>query len=340
MQAWIHGGDAERAAAVAAIAGAVGQAARPLVVVGAIDLAGAAAAFELALASGAVLAHAEPMDLTPFQESRYLGTTPGEAHLRADTVLLVGDGADDAARGAGLEALTRPGEGRKVLHLRSGNAGPERLVAIIGALRALVAGRPLSPDDALAGWLRPIADELKQARYGVALVDASCPALAVESLFGLADELSASRRFTSLVLGRPAGQAELQRVCIAMAGLPPPLDLSRRRIVSDPARFAPGALLERGVVDCVLWVSTGTGGPPAWLAGPAWHAICASATSLPGAATQVAVAVPGIDAPGLVFAPRLGAMTAVSAAQAGDRPALADVLRAVRSALPSEEAAA
>lgn len=341
MQAWINGEDAERTAAVAATAQALAMSRRPLIVTGAIDLAGAGAAMELGLATGAVLAHRAPMGVAPFQESRFLGTTPGEAHLRADTVLLVGDEADAAAKTAGLEALTQPGGTRKVLHLRYGNAGPERLVAIIGALRALVAGRPLSPDDALAEWLHPIAEELKQARYGVAIASPDCPALATESLFGLVDELSSHRRFTTLVLGRPAGQWELLRVCLAMAGLPPPLDLAGPHIQSDAYRFAPEALVARRAVDIALWISTQPDPPPGWLAGIPVAALCPGDAPLPGAVAQLAAGTPGVDAPGLVFEPRLGAVTAVSPHGAAGAPSLAELLRAVRDALlTSREAAA
>jgi formylmethanofuran dehydrogenase subunit B len=342
MQAWINGEDAERTAAVAATAQALAKARRPLILVDAIDLAGAAAAVELGLATGAVLAHREPMGVTPFQQSRFLGTTPGEAHLRADTVLFVGDGADAAAAAAGLGGLTHPGETRKVLHLRSGNAGPERLVAILGALRALAAGRPVSPDDALAGWLRPIAEELKQARYGVAIAAPDCPGLALESLFGLVDELSARHRFTVLALGRPPGQWELLRVCLAMAGLPPPLDLAGPRLRSDAFLFAPDDLVARGGVDAALWLSTRPGAPPpGWLAGIPVAALCPGDAPLPGIVAQIVAGSPGSDASGLVFEPRLGAVTAVSAREATGRPPLAELLRAVRDALAmSREAAA
>jgi hypothetical protein len=341
MQAWINGEHAERTAAVAATAKALAKARRPLILAGAIDLAGAAAAVELGLSAGAVLAHEEPMGVAPFQESRFLGTTPGEAHLRSDTVLFVGDGADAAAAAAGLEALTHPGETRKVLHLRAGNAGPERLVAVIGALRALVAGRPLSPDDALAEWLRPIADALKQARYGVAVAAPDCPDLALESLFGLVDELAVQRRFATLVLGRPPGQWELLRVCLAMAGLPPPLDLAGPRLRSDACRFAPEALVARGGVDVALWLSTRPGAPPGWLTGVPVAALCPGGAPLPGAVAQISAGSPGIDAAGLVFDPRLGAVTAASPHQAAARPPLAELLRAVRDALlTSREAAA
>lgn len=90
MTGWIDGKETADPTAVATIAKMLGASRNPLILVDAIDLAGAVTAVELARAAEATLDHAEPSNVRLMQDQGWLATTPGEAVLRGDTILFVG----------------------------------------------------------------------------------------------------------------------------------------------------------------------------------------------------------------------------------------------------------
>ena len=125
----------------------------------ATDAAGAAAAVALARRIGGVIdhAHSEPLlrDLEVMRTAGWMVATPQQARARADLALLVGAGRGLAGPGGG-DRMLPPGAGsaRRVIRLGPGRdaaiagaetiaASPAELLGLLGALRAIAAGRPV-----------------------------------------------------------------------------------------------------------------------------------------------------------------------------------------------------
>src|SRR5215468_10061044 len=93
-QAWIDGTPAALSTAVATAARPLDASRQPLIAGLGTDIAGARAAIALAERIGAVVDHMNAdlllRDLAVVREAGMMVTTPNEARLRADTLLLVG----------------------------------------------------------------------------------------------------------------------------------------------------------------------------------------------------------------------------------------------------------
>ena len=92
--AWIDGTPAELSTAAAIAASLLGASRQPLIAGLGTDVAGARAATKLAQRIGAAIDHMNAdallRDLDVLRESSLMLTTPSEAGMRADTLLLVG----------------------------------------------------------------------------------------------------------------------------------------------------------------------------------------------------------------------------------------------------------
>ncbi|MCH9765061.1 MAG: hypothetical protein K0U34_03585, partial [Alphaproteobacteria bacterium] len=176
----------DRTAVVAGIATELSACTSPLIVVDAIDLAGAAEAVHLARILGAVVDHSAQDNVALLQEQSWLGTTPGEAVLRSDAVLLVGPLPDQIATDEALRRLCDSGKQRAFRYIGAdappnaianlvgrGLAGTEvgdiSLTALIGALRAHVNGQAVQTEPAIQTAISALGDWLKGAKYGVAV---------------------------------------------------------------------------------------------------------------------------------------------------------------------------
>src|SRR5215470_11167081 len=212
--AWIDGAPADLPTAAATAARLLGASRQPLIAGLGTDVAGARAATALAQRIGAAIDHMNAdallRDLDVLREAGLMLTTPNEASLRADTLLLVGPGAIDEASelsrrllGAARERdAGRPME-RRIFWLCPGrHAGAAGKIAVIGrevrdlpvllaTLRALVKGRPARPSPVPAPVLQGLADALKAARFGAAVWSAAeLDALTIEMLCGVVDDLN------------------------------------------------------------------------------------------------------------------------------------------------------
>src|SRR4051812_9776298 len=128
--AWIGGEAVPREAAVAEAARLLGASRLPLIAGLGTDIAGARAAVALAERIGGVVEHmhsdAMLRDLAVLREAGAFVTTPNEARLRADTLLLVGTGLSEAWPALGERLLSQPlgpeagGGARKIFWLCPG----------------------------------------------------------------------------------------------------------------------------------------------------------------------------------------------------------------------------
>jgi formylmethanofuran dehydrogenase subunit B len=346
MTGWIDGKEADFGAAVAAIAKALSASRQPLIVIEAIDLAGAAAAVELARAAGSVLDHAEPTNVRLMQDQGWIGTTQGEAVLRADAVLLTGPLAPGLAHDEAFRKLTdRPG--RALYYIGPAAAAPNlpgltvidtgnaAALESIGVLRALVAGRPVKAEAAMAAH----AEKLKAAKYGIAAFSTGAlDDLTGMALAGLVEELSATTRWTALPLGTPAGQSELIRMCLGLTRLPPPLSFARAVAQHDPWLYGATNILKRGESDLVVWIAASERPMPEWtMRAPRVVAISSHRQPLRGVGLQVETGVPGVDHAAILEPAELGAFAALTPATQSTRPTAAAVLRAITSEVAAKE---
>lgn len=346
MTGWIDGKEADFNAATAAIAKFLGASRQPLIVIDAIDLAGAAAAIDLARASAAVLDHAEPTNVRLMQDQGWLGTTQGEAVLRADAVLLMGSLSPNLTNDEAFRKLTeRPGRalyyiGPKstapnVAGLNVIDTGNAPAFETVGTLRALVAGRPVAASEALAGY----AEKLKSAKYGVAAFSSGAlDELTGFALAGLIEDLSVTTRWTALPLGIASGQGELIRMSLALTRLPPPVSFVKSVAQHDPWLFGAANIVKRGEADLVVWASASERPVPDWVSkAPRVVVISSHRQPLRGVGAQIETGVAGVDHAAIIEPAELGTFAAITPAKQSSRPTAASVLRAITSEFAGKE---
>ena len=349
MTGWIDGKEADLGAAVGAIAKALGSSRQPLIIIDAIDLAGAVAAVELARAAAGVLDHAEPTNVRLMQDQGWIGTTQGEAVLRADSVLLTGPLSPGLANDEAFRKLAeRPGRALYYIGPKATAPNIQNLSVIdtgnapafetIGVLRALVAGRKVSADAALVGY----AEQLKSAKYGIAAFSSGAlDELTGMALAGLVEDLSVTTRWTALPLGTSAGQSELIRMSLALTRLPPPLSFAKAVAQHDPWLYGASNILKRGESDVVVWVAASERPVPDWVSkAPRIAVISSHRQPLRGAGVQIETGVAGVDHAAIIEPAELGAFAALTPAKQSSRPSAASVLRAITSEFAAKEARA
>ena len=187
------------------------------------DVSGARAAVLLAERAGGVIDHVASdallRDLDPLRETGGFTTTPLEADVRGDVVLLIGPIKDHAAL-TWLAKPVRPYQEafeRRVVELDRPASDAETL-STLAMLRQLVK-RPGPASDFPS--LALTAEALRSAKFGVAIWSAAhLPDLAVEMIHGLVRDLNETMRFSTLALPPPDNGAGVQTVCGWMTGFP------------------------------------------------------------------------------------------------------------------------
>ncbi|MGH7210247.1 MAG: hypothetical protein ACREF1_02140, partial [Acetobacteraceae bacterium] len=258
--------------------------------------------------------------------------------------LLVGVGA--AWPGVDVAPRLPPGAGsaRRIIRLGPGRdaaiagadtiaASPAELPGLLGALRALVAGRPVRLRAARLRALSGLAEALRSARYGVVSWSAATlDALAIEMLCGLIDDLNAQTRFAGLPIVPPGNAAGVAQTCGWLTGFPIRVGFGRGEAEHDPWRFDAARMIAAGEADAALWIDAIAGSAPAWnvpivvLAAPGTHFAAPPAVA-------ITVGRPGVDHDAVLFDPALGSLVAREAA-AGEAPSAADALGRILAALP------
>lgn len=358
---WINGQQTTvQADVVGAIAAGLANARNPLIVVDAIDLAGAAEAVSLTRTAGGTIDHSSPENISLLQEHGWLGTTPGEAVLRADAVLLVGPLPEQIATDEALRRLCDSDKQRTFRYVGSeappnaianlvgkGLAGADlghiSLAALVGAVRAHVTEHAFqTPDDASRAAIAALGDWMKNATYGVAVfATGALSDLEGHALLGLLDDLSLKTRWNGLALAVPAGQNELQRMSASLTGLPAPLAFEAEGPSHDRWRHSARAMIKRGECDTAVWISSSDNPLPEWLTGiPNLYAICARDAALTSVKAQAAIGVAGVDYAAILEPAEIGAFAAIAPPDISNRGSAACVIGAVRTALEAKGAAA
>jgi formylmethanofuran dehydrogenase subunit B len=364
--ATIDGAPASLEDAVAAAARLLARSHQPLIAGLGTDIDGARAAIALAERIGGVIEHMHSAallrDLDPMRETGVMLTTPGEARVRDDVVLLVGDGLTEAwlalnerllrppARPEGVDVKRRivwlapqadatiPGFDGDIEIWGAGRA--PTLAVNLAALRARVkdrrivirrsaqSGLPLSAIDSIAA-------ALKGARFGVAVWTAeSVGALEIEMLHGLVRDLNETTRFSTLPLAAPDNGAGVLAACGWTSGFPMRTGFGVGVPVHDPWRFDAGRLIASGETDCALWISALGAAPPAWLSVVDVIALSeptAQFTKEPN--VRITIGRPGVDHDAVMHSSDAGTLVAVTASARSAAPSVAQVLERISAGL-------
>ena len=367
----IDGAPASLDEAVAAAALLLARSRQPLIAGLGADIAGARAAIALAEQVGGVIEHMHSAallrDLNSMRETGIMLTTPGEARVRADLVLLVGDGLTEAwpALNERLLALPARPEGadvkRRIVWLAPAigariegfegdieiwAAGRGATLAVnLAALRARVKNRRIenrrTPRSGLPlANLDAIAVALKGARFGVAVwTAASLGALEIEMLHGLVRDLNETTRFSTLPLAASDNGVGVLAACGWTTGFPMRTGFGAGAPIHDPWRFDAERLVASGETDCVLWISAFGAAPPAWPSAVNVIALCERTAQFAQAPNvRITVGRPGVDHDAVMYSSDVGTLVAATASARAGAPSAAEALARIGARLGEADA--
>ncbi len=357
----IDGAPASLDDAAAAAALLLARSLQPLIAGLGADIDGARAAIALAERVGGVIEHGHSAallrDLDCLRETGVMLTTPGEARVRADVVLLVGDGLTEAWPRLNERLLAPPArpEGadvkRRIVWLAPqadvkipGLDGDIEIVAAglgatlganLAALRARVKGRRVAQAPIPPHALDTLAGIVKGARFGVAVwTAASLGALEIEMLHGLVRDLNDTTRFSTLPLPARDNGAGVLAACGWMTGFPMRTGFGAGVSIHDPWRFDAERLVASGETDCVLWISAFGAVPPAWQSAVNFIALCERTTQFAKAPNVlITVGRPGVDHDAVMHSPDVGTLVAETASARSSAPSVAEALERISARL-------
>lgn len=352
--AWINGKAATLEAALNEAAKLLQASRMPLIAGLGTDVAGARAAVALARKIGGVVDHMHSTalfgNLDVMRESGMMITTPNEAHLRADFLLLVGPGLVETWPEITMRLFERPGENtkRRIVWLCPGRSvaeiaarwrmdvigeDPADLPVMLAMLRARCAGHPVESAAPHLEKIDTLASELALARFGVAVWSAAHDALTIEMLCGLVKDLNAATRFSSLPLSPPDNAAAVQQVSGWMSGFPLRTSFARGFPEHDPWRFDAVRLADSGEVDCAMWISAYRPVMPPWKRDLPTIILANEADRR--AAVTIAVGKPGDDHDSVEYLPATGTLASVTARRRSEVISVADAIGGISAALPT-----
>jgi formylmethanofuran dehydrogenase subunit B len=366
--AWIDGAPASLNDAAAAAARLLAQSRQPLMAGLGTDVAGARAAIGLAERFGGVVEHAHSAallrDLDSLRETGVMLTTPGEARVRADVLLLVGDSLRETWPPLNERLLRGPanpdgaGIARRIVWLApeadariSGFGGDIEVVAAglgatlasnLAALRARIKGRAVAQTQIPLPTLDSLAAALKGARFGLTLWTAArLGALELEMLNGLVRDLNETTRFSTLPLASPDNGAGVLAACGWMTGFPMRTGFGSGLPLHDPWRFDAERLATSGETDCALWISALGAPPPAWLGALKVIALCERETRFKEEPkVRIAVGRPGVDHDAILHSADVGTLAAMTASAPAASLSVAEALGRIAASLPDASAGA
>jgi formylmethanofuran dehydrogenase subunit B len=352
--------------AAAAAARLLSRSRQPLIAGLGADIDGARAAIALAERIGGVIEHLHSAallrDLDRLRETGIMLTTPGEARVRADVILLVGDGLTEAWPHLNERLLARPARPedadvkRRIVWLapQAGARIPgfdgdidvfaaglgATLAANLAALRARVKGRPVAQTQLPLTALDALAGAVRGARFGVAVwTAASLGALEIEMLHGLVRDLNETIRFSTLPLPAPDNSAGVLAACGWTTGFPMRTGFGAGVPIHDPWRFDAERLVTSAETDCVLWISAFGAAPPAWRSAVNFIALCEpTAQFAEEPNVRIAVGRPGVDHDAVMHSSDTGTLVATTASARSGTPSVAEALERIGARLGEADA--
>jgi formylmethanofuran dehydrogenase subunit B len=359
-RAWIAGQPAALDAAVEEAAKLLASSRCSLIAGLGTDVAGARAAITLADRIGAIIDHmhsdAVLRDLDVMRSSGMLITTPTEAHVRADTLLLIGPGLGDTWRELPPQLFAAPQRGesgspteRRIYCICPDSDWPipasaavvkgrhREIPTLLAALRARLADRPIGRRRVPSSKLDQVATALKAARFGVAVWSAAAvDAPTIEMLCGLLNDLNATTRFSGLPLPAPDNAIGVTQTCAWMTGLPIRTGFARAFPMHDPWLFDSHRVVSEGEADCLLWISAYRAGALPWRTAPPTIALTARDANFDRPPrVHIAVGCPGVDHAGVEYLSSTGALAPVEAKKPSGAISVAEVIARIIGALPA-----
>ena len=363
QRAWIAGEAVTLDAAIAEAAKLVAASHQPLIAGLGTDVAGARAAISLAQRVGGAIDHMHSESLLRHldvvRSSGVMATTPTETDVHADTLLLAGPLPhaglfQQIVLGSGRR--TGRGRPRRIFWLCPGNSAaralggkndtqiigraPRDLPALLAALRARIADRPIAKAAVSARLLDRVSRELKASRFGVAIWSvASIDALAIEMLCGMVNDLNAMTRFSTLPLLSADNAFGTLQVCGWTTGVPMRTGFGRLYPHHDPWLFDSGRLAEAGETDCVIWISAYRAEAPPWREVPPTIALMADGAGFRvPPRVHITVGTPAVDHAAVHYVPSAGTLAALAASQPSQTISVADAIWRIAAALPDDGA--
>jgi formylmethanofuran dehydrogenase subunit B len=349
--AWIDGRCVQLQTACAEAARLLDASRLPVIAGLGTDIGGARAAISLARRLGAAVDHMHAdvllRDLDVVRDAGMMVTTPTEARVRGYVLLLAGPLPRDAW--PGLASAAANGD-RQIVWLCRGRArrdvhgakvhtlgrDADAMPAIVAALRACVARRPVGALPVAAKALAAAAARLQSARFGVAVWSAAAlGTLTIEMLCGLVKDLNATTRFSGLPLPPGDNALGVLQACGWMTGFPPRTGFGRGLAEHDPWRFDARRLVESGEADCVLWISAYRPAAPPWTRDLPTIALTGDGAGFRNRPhVHVAVGRPGVDHDATEYVAAAGTLAWVAAAAPRGTISVADALAGIAAALP------
>jgi formylmethanofuran dehydrogenase subunit B len=349
-EAWIRGKSAPLDDAIAEAANVIAGRRQPVIAGLGTDVAGARAAIKLARLTGGVIDHMHSgallRDLDVVREAGMMVTTPTEAHVRADFLLLVGPGLIEAWPALPERLFAK----RRIVWLCPDAAAvsasthenvavvgdnPADLPTIVASLRARCADRPVGNAAISLATIDALVVELRRARFGVAVWSAvRLDSLTIEMLSGLVNDLNAGTRFSGLPLASADNAAAVQQVAGWITGYPLRTGFGRGLPEHDPWRFKAERLVDSGEADCAVWISAYGARPPTWTRELPLVALTNNPNTL---RTDVTISVgrPGLDYNAVEHLAATGTLAAVSARHPKAVASVASVLDKIITKLPA-----
>jgi formylmethanofuran dehydrogenase subunit B len=362
----IDGAPASLDEAAAAAARLLARSHQPLIAGLGADIDGARAAIALAQRVGGVIEHMHSAailrDLDCLRETGIMLTTPGEARVRADVVLLVGDGLTEAwpalnerllrplARPDGVDVARRivslaPHADARIsdfdgdIEIVAAGVGAT-LAANLAALRARIKGRPVAQTQLPLSALDTLASIVKGARFGVAVWTAgNLGVLEIEMLQGLVRDLNDTTRFSTLPLPAVDNGAGVLAASGWTTGFPMRTRFGAGAPIHDPWRFDAERLVASGETDCVVWISSFGAIPPAWRSTVNFIALCEPMTQFAKAPhVRIAVGRPGVDHDAVMHSSDVGTLVAATASARSAALSVAHALERIGARLDDASA--
>jgi formylmethanofuran dehydrogenase subunit B len=356
-QAWIDGTPVALAAATEEAARLLGTSRLAVIAGLGTDVAGTRAALRLARQVGGVVDHMQSTallrDLDVAREAGIMLTTPSQARLRGDVLWLIGP-----ASAGWLESFARPapdiqGRERRIVwfcpppereklarrdvSMESVGVPLADLPALLAALRARIAGRPIGKVSIAENKVDAVATTLKGARFGVAVWSATeLDPLAIEMLCGIVKDLNANTRFTGLPLWPGDNAAGVLQTCGWTAGFPTRTGFGRGYPEHDPWRFDARRLVESGEADCVLWISAYRPASPDWDAKVPTIALTTEGGRFRRSPrVHIAVGRPGVDHDAVDYLAEAATLAPVTATHKSETISVADAISNISARLPA-----
>jgi formylmethanofuran dehydrogenase subunit B len=256
-----------------------------------------------------------------------------EEALTQRTVIYLGEAQD-------IDAATSPdGRPADIIH-----CAPDALGEVIGALRALVAGRSLQAGEVGnigCERLADLAERLKSARYAViAWAAGELPGrhadLLVAGIAELIRMLNATTRCLGLPLAGPDNVVGVNQVCGWQSGVPLRTSFATGAPDYDPHRHASSRLLEGSEADLLIWISGFRDLRPPEGAAPV--IVLGRAGDAPARLPEVLIPVgtPGLDHAGSLY--RTDGVVALPLRKLRDAglPSIAEVIGLIERQLPGQ----